>query len=139
MEKQSVKIYGELQATLAKLRKLNAEAEACQPIHRSWKLSDAENTENFKRANRLDQIGIAIGNAELEAKRLRKAYSDAMADEQNPPPAAPAKAGAEISKLRKQIADAEATLAALPWASFARYQSRKFLRSINPPTNTPAL
>jgi hypothetical protein len=36
-----------------------------------------------------------------------------MADEQKPPPAAPAKSMAEIPKLRKQIADAEASIADL--------------------------
>jgi hypothetical protein len=111
--KRSTEIYANLQIVLQRIRGLNAEVEANQPIRRDWRLSDAENNENRARSARLDELSIAIGNAELEAKRLRKAYSDAMADEQQPPPAAPAKSMAEVPKLRKQIADAEASIANL--------------------------
>ena len=112
--KRSTQLFTDLQATLQRIRSLHAEVEANQPIRRDWRLSDAENKENSRRSARLEELSVAIGNANLEAKRLRKAYSDAIADEQNPPPAAPAKSGAEISKLRKQIAEVESVLAGLP-------------------------
>jgi hypothetical protein len=109
--KRSTQLLADLNAALAKLRKLNAEAESCQPIRRDWRLSDAENDENSRRASRLDQISVEIGKANAFAAKLRKEYSLAMADEQQPPPAAPAKSMAEIPQLRKTIADAEAILA----------------------------
>jgi hypothetical protein len=112
--KPSSKIYGDLQAMLAKIRGLHAEADACQPIRRDWRLSDAENAENSRRANRLGEIGAEIVKANAEASKLRREYSLAMADEQQPPPAAPAKSMAEIPKLRKQIAEAQASIADLP-------------------------
>jgi hypothetical protein len=115
MPKRSTELLADLNETLAQLRGLNAEAdEACQPIRRDWRLSDAENRENSRRSARLDELSIELGNAELEAKRLRKAYSDAMAAEQQPPPAAPARSMAEVPKLQKQIGECQKFLSDLP-------------------------
>jgi hypothetical protein len=111
--KRSSEIYQTLQQTLAKVRELNAGAEANQPIRYNSKLTDAENGENYRRASRLDQIVAEISKANAEAAKLRREYALAMADEQKPPPAAPAKSAAEIPKLQKQIAEAEATIAGL--------------------------
>jgi hypothetical protein len=113
--KRSTEIYTELQATLAKIRSLNADADACRPITRQWRLSQAENAENERRATKLDQILAALRKAEIEARDLRKDYSAAMVAEQVPQvQAAPAKSVSEISKLQKQINEAEASLAELP-------------------------
>jgi hypothetical protein len=112
--KQSAKIFGELQTALTRIRELNAEADACQPIRREWRLTDKEGAENDRRATRLDQIAAELRKANAEASKLRREYSLAMADEQQPRPAAPAKSATEIPKLRKQIAEAEASIADLP-------------------------
>jgi hypothetical protein len=85
MTKRSTEIYAELQNVLAKTRSLNAEADACQPIRRNWRLSPAENAENERRTSRLDQIVADIGKANGEAQRLRKEYTAAMAEEQLAP------------------------------------------------------
>ena len=112
--KRSSEIYQTLQQTLAKVRELNAGAEANQPIRYNSKLTDAENGENYRRASRLDQIVAEISKANAEAAKLRREYALAMADEQKPPPAAPAKSAAEIPRLQKQIAEAQASIADLP-------------------------
>jgi hypothetical protein len=95
--KPSAVIYAALQTTLAKIRELNAEAERrCQPIQRSWKLSDAENDENFRRASRLDQIIAECGKANTDESKLRKEYANALEAERAPPPAAPSEALAAL-------------------------------------------
>jgi hypothetical protein len=91
MEKQSAKIYGELQATLSKLRGLNAEMESLQPLpdHSTF---HAKN----ERQDRLDRLSIEIRNANTSASDLRKRYSEAMAAEQRPPVGGPSEALAAL-------------------------------------------
>jgi hypothetical protein len=112
----STRIFADLQTVLVRIRGLNAEADACQPIRRSWRLSPAEQSENERRQNRLEEIAIELRKASAEAGTLRKRYSDAMALEQAPvlPAAEPVKSSGEIPKLRKQIAECETFLADLP-------------------------
>jgi hypothetical protein len=114
--KKSTEIYTELQQTLAKIRTLSAETDTNQPIRREWRLTQAENDENYRRSRRLDRIGAEIRQATSEASALRKQYSEAMAAEQRAPAPAEttAKSTSEIPKLRKQIAECEKFLADLP-------------------------
>jgi hypothetical protein len=111
--KNSTALYAELQAVLQRIRGLNDEAEACQRSTRNWRLSAAEEKENARRGSRLYQISAEITKESAAASKLRREYSLAMADEQAPRPAAPAKSAAEIPKLQKQIAEAEASIANL--------------------------
>jgi len=115
---RSTQTFAELQIVLAKMRQLNADidSDANQPIRSNWQqLTSAEQRENSRRQDRIDVFAAQLRKLETTAKTLRKAYSDAMAVEQvQPLPAAPAKLVSEISKLQKQIAEAEATIADLP-------------------------
>jgi hypothetical protein len=113
MKRSTQLLLADLNETLAKLRQLNAEAEAFQPILLTSVHQMRQDDENSRRAARLDRIIVEIGKANTHASQLRRDYSLAMADEQKPPPAAPAKSMAEIKKLQKQIAEAEATIADL--------------------------
>jgi hypothetical protein len=95
--KQSAKIFGELQTALTRIRELNAEAGANRPIVRQSSLSPAEHRENEVRASKLDQLLAEIRKAEAEATSIRKRYSEAMAEEQAPPP--PAGPSEALTKL----------------------------------------
>jgi hypothetical protein len=103
MMKTSTMIYADLQMVLARIRGLNAEAEACQPIRKPWRLSTAEENENYRRANRLDQIIAELARTHVGEIGLRKSYADTMAAEQAPPPAGPSESLAALHARRDNI------------------------------------
>jgi hypothetical protein len=83
--KRSTEIYTDLQTVLAKIRDLNTEAEAYQPIRLDWRLTDKQTEENHRRNALLDQIVMQLRKESAEASTLRKQYSDAMAEEKRAP------------------------------------------------------
>jgi hypothetical protein len=116
--KKSTEIYTEIQSQLARLREIDAEVAQCQPIaaRSSTPLSTAEKDENHRRITRLDGLAVARTKVDAEYAALRRRYVEAMTAEQVPAPSGPApiKAMADVSKLKKQIAEAEASIADLP-------------------------
>lgn len=82
--KTSTEIFTELGRVTGRLRRLNAEAVANEPLRPNRRMSAAEDNENEQRRRRTDQIAIEIGNANAEAARLRRAYAEALESERAP-------------------------------------------------------
>jgi hypothetical protein len=98
--KTSAQIFSELEAVLGRIRRLQAEAVAKEPLRLNRRLSDAEKQENERRSNRADQITIEIASSNAEAAQLRAAYAEAMASEQKPKPSGPSPALQALHKRR---------------------------------------
>jgi hypothetical protein len=104
MTNRSTECFAELQKVLARIRDLNAEADANQPIRRTYRLSDAENQENFRRSARLALIGIELDKLNPKAAQLRKDHANALEAERQPPVAGPSKALQALYRQRDELA-----------------------------------
>jgi hypothetical protein len=93
--KRSTQLFSVLNATLARIRALNAEMESIQPLpdYSSW---HAKN----ERQDLLDRLGAEITKGETEKTRLVKEHAAAIAAEQRSPVEGPSAALAALYKQR---------------------------------------
>jgi hypothetical protein len=101
--KDSNQILVELRETLARIRDLQAAAEANRPLRFNRRMSQAEERENERRRDRLDAIDAERTKVNADAARLRKSYADAFAAERAPKPPAPSEALAALYKRRDEF------------------------------------
>ncbi|MBR1270452.1 hypothetical protein JQ629_23535 [Bradyrhizobium sp. AUGA SZCCT0222] len=100
--KTSTQILGELENVLTRIRRLQTEADANQPLRFNRRLSDVEQRENERRRDKGDQIAAEIVIANAEAAQLRKDYAQALESERAPKQPGPTPALRVLYKRRDE-------------------------------------